>query len=112
MNEEFTSTNSQPISGKWWIPIGALVVIFPMMVVIVLVTPPDALFVIFSAPLALLAFVLTVLSPLFIYFDKQYVKSISEWEPSGRYYWIAFPLVTHIVAIIYVYRRHKYVGIP
>jgi len=112
MAEELSPTTSQSISERWWIPIAVLVVIFPMNVVIVLVTPPDALFVIFTAPIALLALVLTILSPLFIYFDRQYVKSVSEWEPSGRYYWMAFPLVTHIVAIIYVYRRHKYVGIP
>lgn len=112
MAEKLSSTTARPISERWWIPIATLVVVFPMMVVVGLITPPDALYALFTAPLALLTLVLTVLSPLFIYFDRQYVESVSEWEPSGWYYWMAFPLVTHIVAIIYVYRRHKYVGIP
>jgi len=102
---------SRPPEDRWWIPIGILVALIPIMIVLGLVAPPDAFYALFIAPVALLGFVLTFFSPIFIYLDKQYVESVSTWNPSGWYYYIIFPPIT-LLSIVYIYQRHKYVGVP
>jgi hypothetical protein len=100
---------STPPEDRWWIPIGTLIVLFPITVVLVQVAPPDAFSVLFIAPVYLLGFALTLGSPLFVHLDKQYVKSVSAWTPPGWYYLMFF---VPLLSIVYIYQRHKYVGVP
>lgn len=102
---------SDPPGSRWWIPIAVLAGAFPLLVVLGMVTPPDAFSSLLVAPVALIGFLLTVLSPVFVYLDGQYVRSVSRWEPGGWYYLMILPPLT-LLSIVYVYRRHEFVGIP
>ncbi|ODR82395.1 hypothetical protein BG842_18980 [Haladaptatus sp. W1] len=97
--------------SQWWIPIGILVVNIPVLAIVSIATPPDAFYSLISAPFALLGFAITLLSPIFVHLDKQYVESVSTWEPSGWYYWMILPPLTFL-SVVYIYQRHKYVGVP
>ena len=102
-------------SGRWWIPIGVLaallVVLFPILAVIALVTPPHAFYSLLGAPSVLLGLLLTLLSPIFVRLDERYVLSVSTWEPSGWYSWMIVPPLS-LLSVVYIYERHKYVGTP
>ncbi|GAB3680056.1 hypothetical protein GCM10028857_02250 [Salinarchaeum chitinilyticum] len=52
--------------------------------------------------------------PLAIYFDAQYVRANSEWNPEEAI-WIILALVwvvNVLVGIVYLYRRHEVLGQP
>ena len=102
---------SNPPADRWWIPIATLVALIPILAGYGLVAPPDAFFSLVSAPFTLLGFVLALLSPIFVHLDKRYVESVSAWKPSGWYYFMIFPPLA-LLSIIYIYQRHKYVGVP
>lgn len=107
-NEE---AESNPPDDRWWIPIATLVALIPINAGFGLLTPPDAFFSLVSAPFALFGLVLTLLSPIFVHLDKQYVESVSAWKPSDWYYFMLIPPLA-LLSIIYIYKRHKYVGVP
>jgi len=102
---------ANPPEDRWWIPIGILVALVPIVVALGLFAPPDAFYALFTAPVILLGYALTLFSPLFVYFDKQYVESVSTWTPSSWYYLMPFPPLTFL-SIVYIYQRHEYVGVP
>jgi hypothetical protein len=102
---------SNPSEDRWWIPIGIVVALVPIVVVLGLVAPPDAFYALFTTPVTLLGYALTLVSPLFVYLDKQYIESVSTWTPSSWYYLMPFPPLTFL-SIVYIYQRHKYVGVP
>jgi len=107
--------NEPPERGRWWIPIGVLAALlavgFPILAVIAVVAPPDAFYSLVTAPFVLLGLALTLLSPIFVHLDRQYVASVSTWEPSGWYAWMIVPPLA-LLSVIYVYQRHRYVGTP
>lgn len=96
----------------WWIPIGLLVVLVPVLAVLALLSPPDVVTAWPATVLSLLALALALLSPAFVYLDRRYVEAVSPWRPSGWYYWMFLPLVSIALAVAYVYQRHRYVGTP
>jgi len=110
--DALASEAGNPPSDHWWIPIATLAVLGPILVVIGVATPPDAYASLLGAPFALLGIVLTILSPLFVHFDRRYVRTVSSWEPSGWYYWMIVPLFNVILPIAYIYQRHRYVATP
>lgn len=110
MNQVETRNETSP-SDRWWIPIGVLAALIPILVVVTVATPPDVFSSLVSAPFALLGFVLTLLSPILVHLDKQYIESVSTWEPSGWYYWMIVPPLT-LLSVFYIYQRHKHVGTP
>lgn len=112
MSKTVASTTTQPTSDKWWIPIGVLVLLIPIVGVLGVALPPDAYSSLLIAPFSLLGGILTLLSPIFVYFDRKYLKEQSEWAPSGWYYWMILPPLTLVLPIIYVYQRHEQVGVP
>lgn len=72
----------------------------------------DVAFWVFGAAL-LLVFVATFASVVALYFDRKYVAVVSEWNPSKWYYLMAIPtLITDILAVVYLYNRHKRIGPP
>lgn len=109
-------------SNKWWIPIFLLAINLPLAIALFLVleiltpylvmeggSPYQYIFYVLIA----LGWLLTFISPIAVYFDRQYVASTSEWTPSKLYYLMIIPsFVNVILAIVYSYNRHKYVGIP
>lgn len=109
-------------SSKWWIPIFLLALNLPVTValfaVLELLLPYLVLesgspyqYIIYS--LIAFGWLLTFISPIAVYFDRQYLAAVSEWTPSKLYYLMIIPfLVNVILAIVYSYQRHKYVGAP
>ncbi len=72
-----------------------------------------------SEPLALVVGLTVLTTPavvaIGIHFDRKYVASVSEWEPRSEYVllgiamWFGFGIP---LALLYLYRRHEYVGVP
>lgn len=45
--------------------------------------------------------------------DREYVEAVSGWSPSPAYFLMfAVPIIGHFLAVLYLYRRHQYVGTP
>lgn len=61
-----------------------------------------------------LFFLLPPLSGLALFFDRKHVSSVSEWTPSIFYYLMALPgpILTDVIAMLYLYERHTHVGTP
>ncbi|GKZ12764.1 hypothetical protein [Haladaptatus sp. T7] len=50
-----------------------------------------------------------------IHFDRRYIASVSEWEPRSEYTLLGLAMWFGIgipLGLLYLYRRHKYVGVP
>lgn len=112
----------QSDSSKWWIPIFLLAIDLPLLVLLFvvasattqsLVMEPENPFDVLFYLLVAAGWLLTVLSPIAVYFDRQYVASLTEWTPSKLYYLMIFPFfINTILAIAYIYNRHRYLGMP
>ncbi len=89
-----------------------IVVILPIMSLAALVLPPDAFTLLLTGPLLIVGTILNLLSPVFVYFDSRYLTTASAWEPSSKYYLMFLPLIGYVLAIVYIYNRHKHLGIP
>jgi len=52
--------------------------------------------------------------PLTVYYDAQYVRANSKWNPSTPLWGLllAVPFVNILVALVYLYRRHEVLGVP
>lgn len=109
---ETAASSARATGERWWLPIAALVLLVPTAGALALVSPPDAYTSLLLAPVSLLGGLLTLLSPLFVHFDRAHVEEVSEWEPSGWYYWMILPPLTLALPAVYVYQRHKHVGVP
>lgn len=112
VSETVASTETRSASDRWWIPIGVLALLLPIQASIAIAVPPDAYTGIVLAPISILGVVLTILSPLFVHFDRRYLQGQSAWEPSGWYYWMILPPLTLVLPILYIYQRHRQVGVP
>ncbi|ODR79855.1 hypothetical protein BG842_04915 [Haladaptatus sp. W1] len=112
MSETIVSTSEHTPSDKWWILIAVLAVLVPIIALLGAAFPPDVYTSLTVAPFGLLAWILAFLSPLIVYFDKQYVTAVSDWTPSGWYYLMIAPPLTLVLPFVYLYERHKYVGTP
>jgi len=50
-------------------------------------------------------------SPILLYLDQKYIKSVSQWSPSKLYYLVVIPYVSIIVSAVYLYNRRSIVGL-
>lgn len=112
MNREKTPPTDDRMSSRWWMPIGTLVAIIPLVALVSLVLSPDAYSSLLTAPFLLLGIILMFFSPVFVYYDKRYLKIASGWEPSWWYYLIPLPVIGYVLSIVYLYNRHKHLGVP
>lgn len=55
---------------------------------------------------------LHVLAPAAVYFDRKYVAAVSEWTPSRLYYLAFVTGLGDLLAIVYLFQRHRYLGTP
>jgi uncharacterized membrane protein len=63
--------------------------------------------------LMVVGIVIGLLAIVGLYYDRLYVKSVSEWHPSVGYLLLLFvPVVGLFTTALYLYKRHLYVGIP
>lgn len=98
--------------SRWWLPIALLVIAVAIQTLSVAVLPPDVFSQLPLVPLVLAGGVLQVGSPAWVYLDRRYVTAVSDWEPSGWYYFMVLPPLPVLLAPLYLYRRHQYLGVP
>ena len=55
---------------------------------------------------------LSAFAPLALYHDRAWVAARSEWTPSLAYLLVVVPLVNAVVAVVYLRRRRRAVGVP
>lgn len=56
--------------------------------------------------------VVLVCSTIAMHFDRQCVSSISDWTPTRLYYLMFLGYLGMVLAVIYVYHRHRIIGVP
>ena len=96
----------------WWIPIGLLALVLPVLLGFGILFPPDVYTSVLTAPIVLLGFVLTLFAPIAVYFDRKYVTAVSNWTPSEWYFLIVLPPFSLVLPYVYLYRRQRYVSKP
>ncbi len=111
MTTEAAGGESLPPS-RWWLPIGGIVVLLLIQGVATVLLPPDPVTTLPLLPVAVFGFVLTICSPVCVYLDRRYVMAVSDWQPSGWYYWMVLPPLAVVLAPLYLLRRHQHVGVP
>lgn len=65
--------------------------------------------------LALAYFTAPAVVAVGIHFDRRFIASVSEWEPRSEYVLLGIAMWFGIgipFSLLYLYRRHKYVGVP
>jgi hypothetical protein len=60
----------------------------------------------------LLTLVLSAFAPFALYYDRAWVAARSGWTPSIAYLAVALPPVNALVAVVYLVRRGRAVGVP
>ena len=98
--------------SRWWLPIAGIVVLMVVQAAATAVLPPDPVTTLPLLPVAVAGLVLTICSPVCVLLDRRYVTAVSDWEPSGWYYWMILPPLTVVLAPLYLVRRHQHVGVP
>ncbi|MGB9964828.1 hypothetical protein [Halobacterium hubeiense] len=106
------SPNDTHRGDRWWQPIAVLAATFPVALALSVVLPPDPFAMLPVFAVVALGFVLALCSPVFVYFDRQYLAAEAAWTPSALYYLMVVPAVAPFLALAYVYRRHRRVGVP
>jgi len=98
--------------SRWWLPIAGLVVAFVTIAIAMWLLPPDPFSQLILVPALGVGFALQLLSPLFVHRDRQYLRTVSSWDPSGWYYLMVLPPLTLVLAPLYLYYRHRAVDVP
>lgn len=99
------------VSENWWYGILAGIVLWTIVLLTVSSVPTESTLGTLFAFLILIAW---VIMPVAVYFDAQYVRANSRWNPSSAIYIILTLvwIVNLIVGAVYLYRRHEAVGRP
>jgi len=108
---ENTTAGALP-SDRWWAPIAVLVALVPVGIVGALFLPPDAFTSLLFLPVTIPGFVLTVLSPVFVHYDRRYLRATADWTPSDWYYLMILPPLSLVLPAMYLVQRHRHVGVP
>ncbi|WP_227356027.1 hypothetical protein [Haladaptatus salinisoli] len=109
-------------SKRWWLVILAIPVLFALWLVVSILILSTARYAplkvsgfattYFGGILILASYAAALLSLIAVYYDRRYVRSHSAWNPSGLYYLMVIPLLNVPIACLYLFYRHRYVGIP
>jgi hypothetical protein len=103
------------MTDKGWIPLVLAVahVIATLLAVVAAGTTQRLFWFDVIADLVVVGIVIGPAAIIGLYYDRQYVESISEWTPSAGYLLLLFvPVVGYFAVARYLYKRHRYVGIP
>ena len=111
-----TMTQSTP--SRWWIVIVLRAAVLPVLILSVSTpyllrrTIPFGHWL--AGVLIVITWTIVLLSPIAVYFDRKYISSVSEWVSTGLYYLMIIPVygIGTVLALHYLYSRHKYVGTP
>lgn len=103
--------------GGWWFPVFLAAAAFPVAIVggftIGLVGSAVGGDTSLATNLLWGAVVATLLlSSVAVYFDRKYVSSVSEWTPTRLYYFTFLGYPGMMIALVYVWRRHRVLGVP
>jgi hypothetical protein len=109
-------------SGRWWLVILAIPVLFALWFVVTISTMSIARFVplivsgylttYLAGGIILVSYAVALLSLVAVYSDRQYVRNHSAWKPTILYYLMVIPLLNVPIACLYLYFRHRHIGIP
>lgn len=115
MTTTVTSSAETTENGSWW-----WTLLLPSLVTALVWAVPPALSFSSLPPVAgFIGMAVMLTAPAFvavgIHFDRKYVASVSDWEPRSEYVLLGVAMLTGIgilFALLYLYRRHRYVGVP
>lgn len=113
-------STEEAVRSNWWYVVGFVALWAPISTVLF------ALYLLsfksvgsIIVPLAYLAIIMLLLLPVALYFDIRAVnRSCGDWSPNVALYvgaatiGIVATILSFVVAVVYLYRRHRYVGIP
>lgn len=102
------TTYQTTVSDSWWIGVLLGTVVWGALLVLSWTGAN------LGAAGGLVVFIVWIGLPLSVYFDSQYVRANSEWNPQEAI-WIILSLVWFlnvIVGLVYLYRRHEVLGEP
>ena len=114
MTTTVTSSTTTEKGSRWW------TLLLPSMITaLVWALPPALSFSSLPPVVGFIGMVVMLTSPAVvavgIHFDRKYVASVSEWEPCSEYILLGVAMLAGIgipFALLYLYRRHRYVGVP
>lgn len=114
-------TDEVLFAGRWW----RAVALLPLVELLWLVTSAvhiwyaravglagQQYFGLATDGLAVLGLLLSAVAPFVVYHDRAWVAARSEWTPSLAYLLVVVPLVNAVVAVLYLLRRRRAVGVP
>lgn len=97
---QYTTT----VADNWWLGVAGATVAIVLGFVVSTV----------SEPLASVLFLGIFVMPVAMYFDMQYVRANSQWNPSTVLWVVGSLLLGALVipGVVYLYRRHETLGVP
>ncbi|WP_266082699.1 hypothetical protein [Haladaptatus caseinilyticus] len=109
-------------SGRWWLVILAIPVFFALWLTVTIITMSITRFVPLNVSgylttylgggIILMSYAAALLSLPAVYSDRQYVRNHSVWKPTILYYLMVIPLLNVPIACLYLFFRHRHIGIP
>lgn len=107
-------------TGYWWLPVAAVAFLLPLFFII---SPLSELSESFTGILSIildigigvgfLAFAgLWIISPVAVHFDRKRVYELSGWKPEWTYYLVIIFGIGQLLSILYLWKRHKFLGTP
>ncbi|WP_150123211.1 hypothetical protein [Haladaptatus sp. R4] len=109
-------------SRGWWLVILAIPVLFVLWSVVTIFTMGITRFVplnvsgylttYLAGGIILVSYAVALLSLVAVYSDRQYVRKHSEWKPTILYFLMVIPLLNVPIACLYLFFRHRHIGIP
>lgn len=105
------------LRGKGWIPLLLLAVInhvlLTLLVAGLVVELGEAAYAALTRLFMGLVFLVAIFAVAGLYYDRRYVATVSEWSPTRWYFLMFFvPLVGYLITVLYLFRRHRRVGVP
>ncbi|WP_231182937.1 hypothetical protein [Haladaptatus sp. DYF46] len=107
--------------GSWWIPVVAIPILYLLWFSVTLANTTFARYVgpqvsgyltETASVLIVVSYAFSLFAPFALYHDRKYVSTQSEWTPTLLYLFVFVPLLNVPIAILYLARRHRCVGIP
>lgn len=116
MTRPSSAKMSPDTADWWWTVVAANSVAF---VVLFFLNESDLGVPVWSEGIVFILSIVVLTAPavvaISVHFDRKYVVAVSDWEPRSEYIllgltmWLGFGVP---IAVLYLYRRHKYVGVP